>query len=113
MHFRPKNTLSTIEALLTESEGVRVYLPNMETLREHVERSMDWIAKAELMLKSIPHPAVEQLKNLAVKARALPVKLDLLQDVSIDGRTCNKIRVFEVVGMLLRSILDRFFIYVF
>ena len=80
---RPKNTLSTIEAILSESEGVKVYLPNIESLREYVDRSMDWIAKAELMLKSIPHPALEQLKNLTSRAKSLPVKLDLLHDVSL------------------------------
>lgn len=79
---RPKHTLSTVEAILSESDGMRVYLPNIELLREAVQRSMRWVAKAEGMLHS-PHPTLEQLKNMNAKAKILPVRLDLLPQVSL------------------------------
>lgn len=62
---------------------MRVYLPNIELLREAVQRSMRWVAKAEGMLHSLPHPTLEQLKNMNAKAKILPVRLDLLPQVSL------------------------------
>ncbi|XP_067935364.1 lysine-specific demethylase 5A-like [Watersipora subatra] len=116
LQANPKHTLSAIEALLSESEGVKVYLSNMEALREQTQRSMDWIGKAESLLKSIPHPALEQLKNHASKARTLPVRLDLLDKVNVvieeasDWKhvACKHFVKYQSEANLLEVLLPRF-----
>jgi len=59
----------------------------MESLKESVERSLEWKLKAEQALNpSHLHPTLDSLHSLVAKAKTLPIKLDLVNNVS----TINK-----------------------
>lgn len=78
---RPRHKQSTIEVMIKESEGLPIYLPGLELLKDSVRRAVDWKAKANTVLKMPELPTLDQLKALVARANAIPVRLELVDQV--------------------------------
>lgn len=67
--------------MIKESDGIPLYLPALEVLKDCIKKATDWKKKAERILKTPDFPTIDELKTLVVRANAIPVRLDLVEQV--------------------------------
>lgn len=53
-YFRPRHVMATLEAIIHESRGIPLYLPNITALCEALKKAKDWTAKVEAIQVSNP-----------------------------------------------------------
>ncbi|XP_014675758.1 PREDICTED: lysine-specific demethylase 5C-like [Priapulus caudatus] len=51
LQARPRHVMATLEAIIHESRGISVYLPNISALRDALKKAKDWTAKVEAIQK--------------------------------------------------------------
>lgn len=89
LQARPHHVISTVEAIVNEAEqtmsssgGASVELPHIALLKEAIVRSNGWINEVETLTCREYSPYLEQLERLVSEGREIPIRLDLLPQVS-------------------------------
>lgn len=47
LQARPRHILSTLEAIISEAQGIPAYLPNTSALQDAVKKARDWVTKVD------------------------------------------------------------------
>uniref|UniRef100_K9J7Q2 Lysine-specific demethylase 5A n=1 Tax=Xenopus tropicalis TaxID=8364 RepID=K9J7Q2_XENTR len=81
LQARPQHSMGGIESIIVEAKNIHAYLPNVLALKEALQRAKDWTAKVEAIQSGSHYAYLEQLENLLVKGRPIPVRLDALPQV--------------------------------
>ncbi|TRY57612.1 hypothetical protein DNTS_021047 [Danionella cerebrum] len=79
---RQPETLETLQAMLTQVEGVPAYLPNCLLLQDSVNRAKEWLQEAE-DLQVGQTPVFSSLSNMVLRAHSIPVYLEPLKQLEV------------------------------
>lgn len=85
--FRPSHVISTIEAIINEARSVPAQLPNIQALKEALSKAKDWLAQVDALQSADHYPYLELLEELVNKGKPIPVRLELLTQVTIPNIT--------------------------
>ncbi|KAG8438493.1 hypothetical protein GDO86_004891 [Hymenochirus boettgeri] len=81
LQARPQHSMESIESIIMEAKNIQAYLPNLLALKEALQRAKDWTCKVEAIQSGAHYAYLEQLENLLIKGRTIPVRLDALPQV--------------------------------
>ena len=74
--------LYDVEKLLKEGELISNSLPTLQTLKEAVKKTKEWLQKSDEIVKNPDNfPYLESVEKLVVKGRPLPIRLDSLSQL--------------------------------
>ena len=71
-----------VEKLLKDGELISSSLPTLQTLRESVKKTKEWLLKSDEIVKNPDNfPYLESVEKLVAKGRPLPIRLDALSQL--------------------------------
>ena len=71
-----------VEKLLKEGELISNSLPTLQTLKEAVKKTKEWLTKSEEIVRNPDmFPYLESIEKLVAKGRPLPIRLDPLKQL--------------------------------
>ena len=71
-----------VEKLLKDGELISSSLPTLQTLKEAVKKTKEWIQKSDEIIKNPENfPYLESVEKLVAKGRPLPIRLDALNQL--------------------------------
>ena len=71
-----------VEKLLKDGELVSSSLPTLQTLKEAVKKTKEWLQKSDEIVKNPENfPYLESVEKLVAKGRPLPIRLDALSQL--------------------------------
>ena len=71
-----------VEKLLKEGELISTSLPTLQTLKEAVKKTKEWLTKSEEIVRNPDmFPYLESIEKLVAKGRPLPIRLDPLKQL--------------------------------
>ena len=82
MNAKPRLALHDVEKLLKDAEHISSTLPTLQTLKEAVKKTKEWIQKSDEIVKNPDNfPYLESVEKLVAKGRPLPIRLDALNQL--------------------------------
>ncbi|XP_058842465.1 lysine-specific demethylase 5A isoform X3 [Acipenser ruthenus] len=81
LQARPRHSMVTLESIVKEAKNIPAFLPNVLALRDALQKAKDWTAKVEAIQNGSNYAYLDQLENLLVRGRPIPVRLDALPQV--------------------------------
>ena len=71
-----------VEKLLKDGEVISSTLPTLQTLKEAVKKTKEWLQKSDEIVKNPDNfPYLESVEKLVAKGRPLPIRLDALNQL--------------------------------
>merc|ERR1712061_294904 len=81
LNAKPRLELYEIEKLLKDGELISSTLPTLQTLKEAVKKTKEWLQKSDEIQNSDNFPYMESVEKLVGKGRPLPIRLDALNQL--------------------------------
>ncbi|XP_027623670.1 lysine-specific demethylase 5C isoform X2 [Tupaia chinensis] len=78
---REKHPPSILEAIIHEAENIPVHLPNIQALKETLNKAQAWIADVNEIQNGDHYPCLDDLEGLVAVGRDLPVRLEELRQL--------------------------------
>ncbi|KAM4700298.1 lysine-specific demethylase 5B isoform 2-T2 [Discoglossus pictus] len=78
LRARPRHTLCSLSVALQEVKNIPAYLPNVEALRESVQKAREWLQNVDNLQTGSRVPVLDTLEELVNCGRVIPVHLDSL-----------------------------------
>ncbi|XP_028397957.1 lysine-specific demethylase 5A-like [Dendronephthya gigantea] len=78
LQARPRHLMSSIQAIIREASLVPVHLPNIDALKEALDKAREWSNKVDHVQNDEYYPYLQVLDALVMRGRPIPVRLEQL-----------------------------------
>ncbi|XP_061875641.1 lysine-specific demethylase 5C isoform X1 [Colius striatus] len=92
LEARQKHPPATLAAIIQEAENIPALLPNIQALKEALDKARAWIADVEEIQNGDHYPCLDDLEGLVAVGRDLPVRLEELRQLEVQVGTAHSWR---------------------